>query len=231
MPNWLSRRVLIIALLLSLVTAGVTYYYLSTTIEQQVLMGAGPTAEVVVALQNIPAETRITREMVITRKVPAQYVHSAAATTVDEVVGKITTGDILRDEQVLSIRLVGGGLPQKRLAYSIPEGHRAITIPVNEIKGVGGYPTVGDRVDVMIIQGENPVTSRILLQNIKILATGSITTTQNDGQQRIVPSFTLNVTPEQAQIIALAEKTADIRLLLRSPVDEHVVSIPPTTQL
>ena len=218
------------ALAVSLVTAGAAYYYLSTA-TATVPPAAGPMTEVVVALRDIPADTRITQDMVETRVLPAGYAHPAAARATAEVVGKVTTAAIMREEQVLPARLAGEGLPRKRLAYSVPEGWRAMTIPVNEITGVGGYPTVGDRVDVLVTAGDNPVTSKIVLQNVEILATGDIIATQDDGQQRVVASFTLSVTPEQAQILALADKTAHIRLLLRSPVDEAVVSTLPTTQL
>lgn len=231
MPNWLSRRVLIIALLLSIIAAGAAYYYLSTSLEQgPVDARTGETTEVVVALQEIPAQTRITREMVNIRKVPIQYVQPGIAKSVDQVAGRIAIVHILRDEQITLAKLAGEGMPKKRLSYNIPEGYRAITIPVNEIKGVAGFPTVGDRVD-MLITGSNPVETETLLQNIEILATGGVTVMQDDGEQRFVPTFTLSVTPEQAQIITLAEKTVDVRLILRSPVDEGVVSIPPTTEL
>lgn len=231
MPNWLSRRVLIIALLLSIIAAGAAYYYLSTSLEQgPVVARTGETTEVVVAVQEIPAQTRITREMVNIRKVPVQYAQPGAAVSVDQVAGRIATVSILGDEQVTTTKLAGEGMPKKRLSYNIPEGYRAITIPVDEIKGVAGFPTVGDRVDVIVSQ-ETPVATQTLLQNVDILATGSVTIPQDDGEQRVVPTFTLSVTPEQAQIITLAEKTVDVRLILRSPVDEGVVSIPPTTEL
>ncbi|MBE0466412.1 MAG: Flp pilus assembly protein CpaB [Candidatus Desulforudis sp.] len=231
MPNWLSRRVLIIALLLSIAAAAAAYYYLSTSFEQKpVNVRTGETMEIVVAVQEIPAQTRITREMVNIRKVPVQYAQPGAAISVDQVAGRIAIVSILGDEQVTTSKLAGEGMPKKRLSYNIPEGYRAITIPVNEIKGVAGFPTVGDRVDVLISRG-TPVATQTLLQNVDILATGSVTIPQDDGEQRVVPTFTLSVTPQQAQIITLAEKTVDVRLILRSPVDEEVVSIPPTTEL
>lgn len=231
MPNWLSRRVLIIALILSIAAAGAAYYYLSTLVEQvPVDSRTGEAAEVVVALQEIPAQTRITREMVNTRKVPAQYAQPGAAKSVDQVTGRIAIVQILRDEQVTLAKLAGEGMPKKRLSYNIPEGYRAITIPVNEIKGVAGFPTVGDRVDMLISRG-SPVGTETLLQNIEILATGSVTIPQDDGEQRVVPTFTLSVTPEQAQIITLAERTVDVRLILRSPVDEEEVTVAPITEL
>lgn len=231
MPNWLSRRVLVIALLLSICTAALAYYNLSSGGYGPTVTDSGPKESVVVTVQDVSANTRITREVVTTRSIPLQYAHPDAAQSLDEVVGLIATVDLVRDEQVLTTRLAGEAVPNRRLAYQIPEGKRAITIPINEIKGVGGYPTVGDRVDILLTQGQNPAITKTMLQNIEILAAGSMTRTQEDGQQMIVPSFTLSVTPEQAQIITLAEATAAIRLILRSPVDEEWVSVSPTTQL
>lgn len=230
MPNWLSRRVLIIALLLSMITAIAAYWYLSTNVPV-VAVSDEPLRDVVVTLQDIPADTTVTREMVTTRQVPAPYVQPTAAQAVDEVVGKITTVALLRDEQVAAARLAGDDAPPNRLAYSVPEGYRAITIPVNEVTGAGGFPTAGDRVDLLATHGEDPVITKMLLQNIEILATGDITVTKDDGEQRIVPSLTLSATPDQAQIITHAGSIGQVRVILRSPVDEATVSLPPTKQI
>ncbi len=229
MPNWLSRRVLMIALLLSMITAILAYWYLSENVHQ-VPADAGPVQDVVVAVQDIPADTRLSREMVTVHKVPARYVQPSAAQSVDEVAGKVATVALLQGEQVLISRLAGEDAPKNRLAYSIPEGHRAITIQVNEITGVAGFPTVGDRVDILVTYGDTP-TTKTLLQNVMILATGAVTSTQDDGQQRIVPSLTLSVTPADAQLIAQAGSIGNMRVILRSPVEEGTVSLPPTTQI
>lgn len=229
MPAWLSRRILMIALLLSMLAAVLAYWYLSENVPS-VPADAGPVQDVVVALQDIPADTRLSREMLAVRKIPQRYAQPAAANSVDEAAGKVTTAALLKDEQVLTSRLAGENAPQNRLAYRIPEGHRALTIPVDEITGVGGFLTVGDRVDLLITHGETPVT-KLLVQNVAILAAGDITATQDDGEQRVVPSLTLSVTPEQAQLITLAGSTANIRLTLRSPVDEKTVSLPPATKI
>lgn len=229
MPNWLSRRVLMIAFLLSMITAILAYWYLSEN-ACQVPADAGPVQDVVVAVQDIPADTRITREMVAVRKVPSQYVQPTAATSEEEVAGMVATVALLQDEQVLTSRLAGENAPQNRLAYNIPEGHRAITIQVNEITGVAGFPTVGDRVDLLVTYGDT-LTTKTLLQNVTILATGAVTNTQDDGQQRIVPSLTLSVTPAEAQLIAQAGNIGNMRVILRSPVDEQKATLPPTTQI
>lgn len=229
MPDWLSKRVVLLALLLAVITSVATYYYLGSS--SPVVQGAQTT--VVVPIQNIPANTVISREMVAVRRLPEEYVHPEAVREVEMVVGKIATVPLLRDEAVLQGRLAGKDTTSNRFSYRIPDGQRAITIAVNEVIGVAGYPTVGDHVDLLLIgkmEGQK-LSAKTFIQGREILATGQLTVGQEDGQQRLVSTITLCVSPEEAQQIALAEVSGSLRMVLRSPADETRRVITPTTEI
>lgn len=216
------RNILIIAFILAGVTAYLAYYLISSFRPPPEKM-----ATVVVAMQDIPANIAMTREMVSVIEIPEKYAHPQVVKNVDQIVGKITKTQIYKDEQILSTRLAVKEQAGNRFSYSIPDKMRAITLAVSEVAGVAGLPTVGDRVDILVArQQAQPQGSWVvatILQNKEILATGGVTVAQEDGRQRIVPTLTLSLSPQDAQQLLLLESTGKIRLTLRSPVDKAIV--------
>ena len=110
------------------------------------------------------------------------------------------------------------------MTYVVPPGHRAITVGVNEVAGVAGFLSPNNRVDVVLttqIPGSSPVEniSKIVLQNVPILATGQIATEQKDGKPVVVPTVTLDLTPEDAEKLILASSKGSLQMLLRNVVD------------
>jgi pilus assembly protein CpaB len=111
---------------------------------------------------------------------------------------------------------------------------RAVAVRVNEIVGVSGFVTPGQRVDILIM-GTTPNMSntlgtlaRTLLQNIEVLSAGQEVQKNNEGKPISVPVVNLLVTPEQAEILSLASNDARIQLVLRNPLDTKEVTPPGT---
>jgi pilus assembly protein CpaB len=106
------------------------------------------------------------------------------------------------------------------LAGKVGKDVRAITVKVDEASGVAGFLTPGNRVDVLVVldRGEfnkNPL-SKTLFQNLKVLGTGQKKENiPGEDKAQIVPTVTLEVTPEQGEILALAMQQGRISLALR----------------
>ena len=109
------------------------------------------------------------------------------------------------------------------MTYIIPQGHRAVTVSVNEVAGVAGFVAPNNRVDIVLTTttpkyaaGEK--ISKIILQNVTVLATGQITE-QKDGKPVVVPTVTLDLMPEEAERLINAASQGSLQLLLRSVID------------
>jgi len=110
------------------------------------------------------------------------------------------------------------------LAGKVSSDERAITVKVDEVSGVSGFLNPEDRVDVVVVMdkgdyNKNPV-ARTILQNLKILGTGQKTVTSPEDKPQIVPTVTLEVTPEQGELLALAAVEGRISLVLRGQLPE-----------
>lgn len=230
------KKIRIIAIISALVTAIAVYVYLSGLNKPVEI----PKYPVVVATVPIREGTEIKSDMVAVKMLPAEAIVDRAATGIDEVVGRISGTNVEAGEQLLVARFFKAGETGSGLAVAIEKGKRAFTVAVDAVTGVAGLIQPRDTVDVLLIIGiatevrkpdeANPgseqtttvttVYSNILLQGIKVLATGQTIVPGGDAAEpKTVDTITLSVTPEQAVRLNLAASEGKIRLVLRSPID------------
>ena len=144
-----------------------------------------------------------------------------------QAIGRGVIAPIFAGEPILDNRLAqsgaGGGL-----AAIIQTGMRAIAVKVDQVVGVAGFVTPGQHVDVLV-SGVPPSASergntqetevRTILQNLEVLSAGTDIQKDPNGKPQQVQVVNLLVTPEQAQILALASNETKIQLVLRNPLD------------
>lgn len=179
-------------------------------------------SNMVVAARALPVGTIIADQHVKTIEwtggsLPVGYLGSP-----QDVVGRGLISDLQENEPLLESKLApkgtGGGLP-----IIINEGKRALTMRVNEVSGVAGFVTPNTRVDILLTM-ENQNTggeqaTRIIMQDMRVLAAGQSLQPDKEGKPRSVPVVTFLVTPEQAETLALAVQQGNIQLILRNQLD------------
>lgn len=185
---------------------------------------APATVTVVTAARPLSFGTRLTRSDFVERHVPA----ASAPLNVYHTIDSIFSGGQV---QILQTKLGEGELvvPGKilqtdqrpALAMLLPEGLRAVTIRVNEVRGVGGFVKPQDRVDVLLTdnakeEGTDQRTTRVLLQNVLVLAIGQ-EIKSDDNEAKVRNSVTMAVNLRDAQKLALAVTVGELSLALRNP--------------
>ncbi len=108
---------------------------------------------------------------------------------------------------------------------------RAVTIPVSQKTGVGGFVFPGDHVDLVLTQtvkgqdgGDSLKASETILRNLRVLATDTLTETETVEGKTVVRGFrtvTLEVTPRIAEKIAVSQTIGTLSLSLRSLADNQ----------
>lgn len=148
-----------------------------------------------------------------------------AFTDTKQVIGRGVLAPIFAGEAILDNRLApigsGGGL-----AITIKQGMRACAVKVDQVVGVAGFVTPGQHVDVLVSgvppeQGGSSQNTQVhtILQNLEVLSAGTDIQKDPGGKPQQVQVVNLLVTPEQAQILALAMNETKIQLVLRNPLD------------
>jgi pilus assembly protein CpaB len=107
--------------------------------------------EVLVATQNIPKETPvetiIQKGMVVKSGIPRKYIAEGALTSLDGYSGYVVANHINKGEQITTTKFAK---PEELgLAFVIPDGMVAVSIPVDEVIGVSNLINVGDRINVI----------------------------------------------------------------------------------
>jgi pilus assembly protein CpaB len=140
--------------------------------------------------------------------------------------GKVARADILPGEIILEARVAeqAGG---SALAAVVSKNMRAITVRVDDVVGVGGFLLPGNRVDVLATKKKegrdvDPITETIL-SNVKVLAVDQTAATDS-ADPVVVRAVTLEVTPEQAEVLTKGKAAGTIQLTLRNPLDDTVVA-------
>jgi pilus assembly protein CpaB len=209
--------------------ASLTLYRLTSN-RPQPARAAAPTVKLVLASRDLELGTILREGDVVLNDWPGEKPAGASSHTQD-VLGRGVITKIYAKEPILEARLApkgaGGGF-----AATIPQGMRAVAVPVNEVVGVAGFVVPGMHVDVLI-SGTPPsgtgglgTLTTTLLQNIEVLSAGQDFKKDAEGKPVAVPVVNLLVTPEQAEQLSLASHQTTIQLVLRNPLDREVTKTP-----
>ena len=212
-------------ILAAVILAMIAVYFIWNMQRQHELQSEKYWTEVVAALQDIPARTKITREMVTLTRYPKDLVIDGAIRNPKEVDGHTTLVRIKAKEQIRATDLLGEG-QAPGLAYDIPPGMRAIAIGAGEVMAVGSTVKPGDRIDVLATYTD-PVahqeTTQMILQNVLVLAVNQGETDQQ-GKTGAKSSMTLAVKPEEAELLTAADRAGALRVALRGLNEKAVIT-------
>jgi len=181
---------------------------------------------VVVAKVDIQPGEKIIAEQLASVQFPANAMPDGTVDSMDKLIGRVAVVQIAAREPVTDFKLAPEGSAGGMSAI-IPEGYRAMTVKVDDVVGISGFVMPGALVDVVVVihpvennGRENPI-SKIVLQNIKVLANGqNIDRPKNDREAESVKAVTLLVTPEQAEKLALASSEGKLQLVMRNSIDQ-----------
>ncbi|MCC6983700.1 MAG: Flp pilus assembly protein CpaB [Bauldia sp.] len=208
------------------------------TAPQQPIAAVAPpidTVEIMVARADIPIGTPVTSGDVRWMEWPraglvAPYIER---TDSEELIGQVTNS-IARDafyvgEPITLAKLVSTN--SGFLSAILPEGKRALAIEIAADTSAGGFILPNDRVDVIMTRrtddgaGTERFITETILHDVRVLA---IDQTLSDvapaegaaGETRLGDTATLELTPQQAEIITVAQQMGDrLTLALRSLAD------------
>ena len=145
-----------------------------------------------------------------------------------EYFGSVVREPILAGEPIVARKIVRAGDSGYMAAYLEP-GMRAMAVAVSTETAAGGFILPGDRVDVIVtieLEGSSSdepnrvkFASRMVLQNVKVLAIDQSTRAEDDQQAVVGATATLEIAPGDTETLALAKAAGTLSLTLRSYAD------------
>ena len=223
--NWIM---ILIAAGLGLVAVILANAYFSGVQEQQVRIAEQQKlARIVVASRPLEFGAKLAPENLQMKNFPADSVPQGAFRSLAEALkdNRVALRPIVPGEPVLASK-VSGTDGRATLAALLPEGMRAVSIPINAISGVAGFVLPGTTVDVMLtrkIPGEGAtgedMRSDIILQNVKILAIDQLAD-EKTGEPKVGGTATVQVSLFDAQRLAIAQRIGELSLALRNVAND-----------
>ena len=216
-------RMLLLAAVAFIIAIGVTAFTYQALSNR--LKPVDDTTQIVVAALPVQVGAKLTEADVRLAPWPKAVPIDGSYTLVTEVIGRGVLVPMVPNEPILSTKLAAAG-SGAGLMSTIPDGMRAVSVKVNDVIGVAGFVVPGSRVD-LILSGSpnasgNVEMSKVILENIQVLAAGQNVANDDNGKPLNVQVVTLLVTPEQSETLALASVDGRIQLALRNPLDlEH----------
>lgn len=217
-----------IMLLVSILLGGVAVYFSRNFIEEQVdyyksqLEKTEAMVKIVVPNSSLRQGQIMTSNLLSIREVPARYAHDNALTgdSYKNAIGQRLRTDVSEGKAILWAHLEGG--ESGTFSSSLVDGNRALTVPVDEINSISGFLQPSDNIDLFITDrsnGEKQIYP--IMQNLHVLATGVKTEVDKSGQPtgRSYSTITVQVTPENAKRIVLAQSVGKLTATLRNPDD------------
>lgn len=174
--------------------------------------------------KGLPGEQAIVEEFISSDEIPREFRPATALTDLQTIRGKVALVNLSVGQVVVEGMFVDPKVAQVSFSQRIPAGQVAVTVSVDQVRGVAGLLVPGDKVNLLVnVDG----SQRFLFQNVNILAIGTSAAPQaGETQAAVNPGsnlITFAVPPEAAAKIVAAGSL----YLTLVPPDNQPVAIPP----
>jgi pilus assembly protein CpaB len=143
---------------------------------------------VVIAVSDIAKDTKVS-DMIVgklaeVKDVPKKYLVENALGSLDEYKDFITIVQVSKGEQITSKKL--GRTEDIRIAFTVPDGCIAVSVPYDEIHGVSNLITAGDKVNVIVTL--SPTKDQLVLFNKDIVTQSLLNINETESSSEQTPT-------------------------------------------
>lgn len=223
----------LLSMISGLALAGGSAYVAKDYIDGQAVTGGseGPAlVEVVVASQDIAFGTALTAQSLTTIAWPAEARPAGTFTSYDVLLPDpgqpprrarraIAQGELIRAAKISKFG------EKVTIVQTLSPDHRAMAIKVSAETAVGGFVTPGDSVDVLLTQGRGAGLKTVtILQNARVIGVDQDANEESETPG-VARTVTVEVTPDEGQRLALAQRAGTLSLTLRN-LDASAEEVP-----
>jgi pilus assembly protein CpaB len=184
------------------------------------------TRPLVVAAKSMAEGTSIDRASLSVREWPVATIPAGAFSSPDSLIGRVTRVAVFEGEALVPGRLAPSGTGPG-IEVKITPGKRAMGVRINDVAGVSGLIQPNSRVDVLVNIRSNDATgrqvSKLFMENMRVLSVGTRVERDAEGKAIEATTAALEVTPAEAEKLAVAVNQGSIQLVLRGYGDPDSV--------
>ncbi|MFK0332551.1 Flp pilus assembly protein CpaB [Rhizobium sp. NPDC090275] len=200
----------------------------SVVTQVQQVVEKEPTVNVLVSSANLPVGARLDDKAAHWMAWPQGGVVQGFITETDkpdaikDLQGAVVRMPIFEGEPIRAEKIADSN--SRIMSSLLPSGKRAVATEISVATGAGGFILPNDRVDVIMVRKEktgDKYLTETVLNNVRVLAIDQQVQEKDDGSKAVVgTTATLELTPDQTKVLAVAQQMADrLSLALRSVAD------------
>ena len=226
MKRWRAILPIFLALVVALTASFFLYKWLQRqrAPKEVVKVVESDAVPVVVAAVDLPWGTKLNSEMIkrtpyLKESLPPGYFSDS-----DAMEGRVLIVSLKQNEPILETKLAPTSVRTGGVSAVVTPGKRAISVKGDKVLGISGFIKPGNRVDVLVtLKHRKQETTKIVLENVLVLATGKEIQENDKGNPSPVDVYTMEVTPEEGEKLTLAASKGKLQFALRNVTDAEIV--------
>jgi pilus assembly protein CpaB len=179
-----------------------------------------------VAAVDLPWGTQLTTEMLKVVPYPTESIPAGHFSGAESLKERVLIASVKQNEPILESKLAPTDVKTGGVAAIVTPGKRALAVKGDKVIGISGFILPGNRVDILATlknpRSKSEVT-KVVLENILVLATGAEIQKNDKGEPAPVDVYTLEVTPEEGEKLSLAATNGKLQFALRNFTDAETV--------
>jgi pilus assembly protein CpaB len=219
----------VLALVVALTVTGLIYNWLKQKSNVPLVSRVIPEdrAQIVLAHDDLSWGTKISAEMVKTAPIAKDYAPAGSFSNPAELEGRVLVTPVKQNEPIMESKLAPRDVTTGGISAVVHEGMRAIAVAGDKVIGLAGFIQPGNYVDILVTvqdpQNDKLHYTKTVLENIRVLATGTLVDNKDSTKPAPVDVFTVEVTPEEAELLSLAAVQGKLHFALRNVTDKNTV--------
>jgi pilus assembly protein CpaB len=227
MKKWKIILPIGFALLIAATASGFLYKWMQAhTAPKEVVQIKSEAVPVAVASADLTWGTKLQSEMVKTTPYLKESLPEGYCSNIDTVKNRVLIAPVKKNEPILESKLAPTTVASGGVSAIVTPGKRALAVKGDKVIGISGFILPGNRVDVLVTMEDRKnkyEMTKIVLEKVLVLATGTQVEENDKGEPAPVDVYTLEVTPEEGEKLALAAARGKLQFALRNVTDDKTV--------
>jgi pilus assembly protein CpaB len=233
MGKWKTIAPIVISIVIAITGSVFIYKWINLkTAPKEVVKVETEAVPIAVAAVDLQWGTQLKPEMIKTVAFLKESLPVGHFTRAADLNNRIVIATLKKGEPVIEHRLAPISIETGGVSAILESGKRAVAVKGDKVMGISGFVNPGNRVDVLVTL-EDPKTkidkTKVVLENIPVLATGTQIQKNEKGEPAPVDVYTLEVTLEDAEKLSLAASQGRLQFALRNITDVKPVLTKGTT--
>ncbi|MGO8944133.1 MAG: Flp pilus assembly protein CpaB [Syntrophobacteraceae bacterium] len=220
----------VLALVVALTVTGLIYNWIKNKAGAPGISRVIPEsrAQIVLAHDDLAWGTKISADMLKAAPIAKDDTPAGSFSNPADLVGRVLVTPVKQNEPIMESKLAPRDVTTGGVSAVVHEGMRAIAVAGDKVIGLAGLIQPGNYVDILVTvqdpQNDRLHLTKTVLENIRVLATGTMTDNKGDTTKPApVDVFTVEVTPKEGQELSLAAVQGKLHFALRNVTDRNPV--------